>query len=126
MNVRVTAPYVTLRVRDNLGAWTVRGLYAGAVVPKADVDAESLRHHLDSDLVALVAADSPAQAPEPTELQAPLVDSDDQGPIRPADNANKPVWVEYAVLMRADDVSEEDARSAAEAMSKADLIKQFG
>ena len=46
---RVTAPYVTLKVKDAAGADVLVGFYEGAVV--SDVEEESLKHHLDTGLV---------------------------------------------------------------------------
>jgi hypothetical protein len=111
---RVTAPYVTLKVRDQAGAWVLTGFYDGAVV--SGIDEASLRHHLDNGM--LVEVEQPAPAPE-TEPPSELGD-------RPKDYASKPEWVDYAVSKRAEGVSEEDARVAAEAKSKADLITEFG
>jgi hypothetical protein len=44
----------------------------------------------------------------------------------PPQSAAKADWVAYAAAKRAEGVSEEDARAAAEATSKADLIAEFG
>lgn len=60
----VKAPYVVLKVVDLMsGGRTMRGFYAGAIVP-ADVDEANLRHHLDDDMVVEVAGPPPAE-PEP-------------------------------------------------------------
>lgn len=61
MSYRVTAPYVTLKVRDASGGPVVVGFYAGAIVPEG-VDEASLKHHLDHKLVEEVKDESP---PEP-------------------------------------------------------------
>lgn len=45
---------------------------------------------------------------------------------RPKASASKEEWVTYAVDQRGDLVSEEDARAAAEAKTKADLVAEFG
>lgn len=50
--VRVTAPYVTLKVKDDTGAEIIRGLYEGGIVD--NVEAESLKHHLDDGMVEKV------------------------------------------------------------------------
>ncbi len=119
---RVTAPYVTLKVRDQAGAQVLSGFYEGAVV--SDVDAVSLRHHLDNGMVVEVDSAEPAEAePEPA--------SDPVEPAatpngRPPQNASKADWVTYAVSRRADGTSEDDAKAAAEAKSKADLIAEYG
>lgn len=113
---QVTAPYVTLKVRDQAGAWVLTGFYENAVV--SGVDEASLRHHLDNGMVVEVAQPAPEPPPE-TEPPTTLGE-------RPKDYASKPEWVDYAVSKRAEGVSEEDARTSAEAMSKADLIATFG
>jgi hypothetical protein len=46
--IRVTAPYVTLKYKDQNGADVVSGFYEGAVVE--NVDDASAKHHLDSGL----------------------------------------------------------------------------
>lgn len=46
---RVTAPYVTLKVKDAAGAEVLVGFYEGAVV--SDVDPDSLQHHLDGGML---------------------------------------------------------------------------
>jgi hypothetical protein len=48
----VVAPYVTLKVKDDLGGVVIRGFNEGAVVKGADVDEANLRHHVDTRLVA--------------------------------------------------------------------------
>lgn len=68
MSYRVTAPYVTLKVRDASGGPVVVGFYAGAIVPD-DVDAASLKHHLNHKLVEEVAAPQP-EKPAPSQARA--------------------------------------------------------
>lgn len=115
---RVVAPYVTLKVRDQLGAWVLAGFYEGGVV--SEVDPASLQHHLDSGMVEEV--DEPAPA-EPVEPPAPV----EPAPVvRPGQAAVKAAWVAYAVTQRPEGMSEEDARTEADDMSKADLIAKFG
>lgn len=74
--------------------------------------------------------------PEPVYLQEhrlpPVVSAAGLGeptitlaPAPPAPNANKPEWVAYAVAVRPDGVSEEDARAAAEATKKDDLVAKY-
>lgn len=96
----------------------------------------------DFTLAALVGAggikaiEQAEPTPEP-EPQLPPVLSTDSGiglqpasitlaPAKPAPNANKPEWVAYAVSLRPEDMTEEDAKAEAEAMSKADLIAMYG
>jgi hypothetical protein len=68
----VVAPYVTLRVKDQLGNWQLRGFLEGGVVKREDIEDASLRHHLDSKLVAVVGSDAakyagPSGTPKPGE-----------------------------------------------------------
>lgn len=120
---RVVAPYVTLKVRDQAGAQVLTGFYEGAVV--SDVDANSLRHHLDNGLVEMVEEAAPVPAAvESTEPVEPAGETQTNG--RPSVRASKDDWITYAVSQRADGVAEDDAKAAAEAKSKADLIAQFG
>jgi hypothetical protein len=66
--VRVTAKYVTLKVRDTSGAWVVRGVYEGGVFPVEDVEPESLAHHVESELAEVFSAPAekaPESAAEP-------------------------------------------------------------
>jgi hypothetical protein len=46
---RVVAPYVTLKVKDAAGADVLVGFYEGAIV--SDVEEESLKHHLDGEML---------------------------------------------------------------------------
>lgn len=70
---RVTAPYVTLKVKDPAGADVLIGFYEGAVV--TDVDPESLEHHLDGEMLEKVSAAEAKQAAglgsEPKPAKAP-------------------------------------------------------
>jgi len=61
----VTAPYVTLKVKDANGAWVLRGVYRDAQFAEADIDPESLQHHLDSGLVEAVEQPKPAAESKP-------------------------------------------------------------
>lgn len=64
MKYVVTAPYVTVKIPDPLvGGWTMRGFYKGAPLPD-DVDAESLRHHVDGGMVEAVGTPDVAPVPE--------------------------------------------------------------
>lgn len=58
---RVTAPYVTLKVKDAAGADVLVGFYEGAVV--SDVEPDSLEHHLEGGMLEkLPAAEAKAAA----------------------------------------------------------------
>ena len=150
----VVSPYVTLKVRDQTGAFQFRGFNEGGQVKREDVDDESLRHHLDSGLMAPVGSDlarfaAPAGTPKPGEppnvpvedtpvsslplaerlkRQAAAADAEPEKTRggKPASYATKDKWVAYAVTQRPEDQSEEDAKAAAEAMSKADLVAKYG
>jgi hypothetical protein len=128
--VVVTAPYVMLKVHDPAtGGVTVREFYRGGVLPDgADVtDVERLlgKGMLARQEVAFVEPESTVSAVDV------LVHTEDDDelvvvPVKPTQADNKAAWVDYAVAMRAEDADEAQARAAAEAMSKADLVKQFG
>lgn len=61
----VTAPYVILKVRDQMsGGWTMRGYFAGAPVP-ADIDPDNLRHHVEGGMVKAVDEPQPEPVAEP-------------------------------------------------------------
>jgi hypothetical protein len=62
--MRVTAPYVVLKVKDSSGVFVVRGVYKHAVFPVSDVDPDSLAHHVDGGM-AEVFSDAPPAAVEP-------------------------------------------------------------
>jgi len=128
----VTAPYVVPKVRDrDKGGYMHRGYYQHAVIDADDIDPDSLRHHLEGDMMAPV--ETPEQPAEPaqtsTEEPAAAQPADPdaaQSPERPVQAAPKADWVAYAVAVRGPDESEQDSRTAAEATSKADLIARYG
>jgi hypothetical protein len=101
--LRVTAPYVTLKVVDRMGGgYIVSGFYDGAVV--ADVEDASADHHLAAGL-AVPAGDDPEPAahPEiPAEPPAPPAEE-------PAGNASTDEWVAYAKSKGAKDEDLVDA-----------------
>ncbi len=125
---RVTAAYATVRVLDPAsGKPTVYGFYEGGILPPS-ADPESVEGLVRRGYAEWV--DEPAE-PEPVEVDPGAGAADtgtDQPPAdpRPANNAPKPEWVAYAVTQRAEGVSEEDARAAAEGKSKADLVAEYG
>ena len=92
---RVTAPYVTLKVKDVTGQPVVQGFYAGAVVPDP-VDGDSLQKHLRTGMVEEVSAPEPAPEPE-----APVLE-------RPAGNASQEAWATYA--LESDQASEDEVK----------------
>lgn len=128
---RVTAPYATLRVPNEVGQEILVGFYEGAVLPQG-INRDDLDRHIRKGMVAeegtpeaevAVPVGMPVQfdaAGMPTEPAATT------RPGRPPVNAPKAEWVAYAVTQRAEGTSEDDARTAAESMSKADLIAKYG
>lgn len=127
--VVVTAPYVMLKVKDVNGGVTVRDFYKDAVLPDGS-DADDVERLIGKGMLAR--QEVAFVEPEPV---APAVDVefvgaesllDQDGPVKPTQADNKAAWVEYAVARRGEDVPEAEARAAAEAMSKADLVKHFG
>jgi hypothetical protein len=128
--LKVIAPYVLLKVRDQAGAWVVGGFYAGALLKTHDVEPESAQHHLRKGMV-VEEVDDVVLPTEPEQQESQTEDDADLPPLapaaaRPAPNANKAEWVAYAVALRPEGVSEEDARAEAEAMKKDDLIAMYG
>lgn len=79
---RVTGQYVTPKVRDNQGAWTVRGWLQGAVIKGEHIDPDSLRHHLESGLMEPVESGkvTPEPAPEPIKAEEPKVEEPKEAP----------------------------------------------
>jgi hypothetical protein len=59
--LKVTAPYVTLKVTDDNGQPVVRGFYEGALVPVDQVAESSVAHHVKSGMAEVV-ADAPDEA----------------------------------------------------------------
>lgn len=115
-SIRVIGEYVTLKVKDMAGSPVLVGYLKGAVVE--NVDAASLKHHLDAGLVEQVGSEKALFEPVGGEgmFAAPL---DVTTEPSPADNAPKPEWVEYAVRQGA-------TREDAEGSTKADLIAAYG
>jgi hypothetical protein len=51
---------------------------------------------------------------------------DEPGDEKPPKAAGKDDWVDFAVAQRGEGVSEEDARTQAEGLTKPELIERFG
>lgn len=87
--LRVTAPYVTLKVEDALRGTVLLGYYEGAIVE--NVEDESAQHHLDSGLAQEASTgDMPAGPPlDPAVLET-------LGSAEPAGNASREEWASYA------------------------------
>ncbi len=70
---RVTAEYVTLKVKDQAGADVLIGYYKGGVVSN-EIEKASLKHHLDGDMLEEVEDEaSEPEAPEPEAPKEPTV-----------------------------------------------------
>lgn len=110
---RVTAPYVTLKVRDVTGKASVMGFYKDARVDRDQVDSASLKRHLDRGYVELVEQGEPARESTPEPQGEPPAEP--TGEARPGQNAPKSEWVDFAVAQGVD-------RDEADSLTKADLI----
>ena len=150
----VTAPYVTLKVKDQAGGTVVGELYQGAPVPDS-ADPENVQRLVAKGMLAEAGTSEadllgvPAGTPVPGEPPNVPVTEQSGASITPADRllraqdandraerqtgdgrpsvrAPKDDWVTYAVSQRAEGVSEEDARAEAEGKSKAELVAKFG
>lgn len=51
MSYVVTAPYITVRVKDDVGSEVVKGFYEGGVLPD-DVNTDDLERHVRKGMVA--------------------------------------------------------------------------
>lgn len=130
----VTAPYVTLRVKDQTGKEVLLGFYEAAPVPDS-VAKDDLERHIRKGMIAEAGtdeADAASPVGRPVQFDAagmpeqakPAAEGKPDG--QPALYASKGAWVDYAVTQRADGVSEEDARADAESKSKAELLAEYG
>lgn len=125
---RVTAPYVTVKVRTDKGVQAV-GLYEGALLPEGVLE-ESIQHHLGKKhlgkpMIEKFGGLLPAEEPEQTDLDLPEEVTDPapepDGPdtMAPPPSAGpgsgQKAWAEYAVSLgyERDDVA---------TMSRDDLI----
>lgn len=123
-------------------------VYAGAPVP-AGADEADVARLVDEGFLVVVGEDEPEEKParrsssrgsrssKPAEqsggeaggagAQEPdATGGESSGDEAPPKASGKEAWVEFAVSQRADGVSEEDARSQAEALTKNELIARFG
>lgn len=143
---RVLAPYATVKITDSAtGQPAVVGFYQGAVLPpEADpenvaslvrreyaewLDAgeeQAVEEQEDEQVKAQEEAAEQRAADAEAAAEASEQDADVEAPVRPAVAAPKAEWVSYAVAVRDEGVSEEDARAAAEAKTKAELVEEFG
>jgi hypothetical protein len=150
---RILAAYATVKINDPIsGKPTVAGFYEGAVLPP-EADLENVASLVQRDYAEWLDSDE-AKAVDTAEAEAEKAQDDaakqradeadaalakaeaDRAPTeepevpvangKPAQSAPKADWVAYAVSQRDEGVSEQDAQAEAEAMSKADLIAQYG
>jgi hypothetical protein len=123
---RVTAPYATVRVDDPALGLAILGFYQGAPFPAnaMDEDVERLVRRGYAEWVDEV--EGPADPGASIDETPPQDGDDGLAPQRPGDSASKAAWVDYAVAKRDEGVSEAEAREAAEAMTKNDLITVHG
>jgi hypothetical protein len=140
---RVVVAYAVVKVLDPLsGKPTVVGFPQGAVLPAyadsqnvADlvrreycewVDPQPSGWAGEPDLPVeeaepvTVGASAVAQVNEPTQVATEVANG------KPKPYASKVEWVDYAVAHRPEGMSEYDARSAAEAKTKDELIAEYG
>ena len=104
---RVVAPYVTLKVKDEVGSVVIRGYYAGAVVVVED-EAQA-KAQADLGLLEEVKAQAEPKAPKSE---------------APAGNASREAWADYA---RTKGATDEDLKDPAEGgMSRDDLRTLYG
>lgn len=110
---RVTAPYVTLKVKDVSGVTIVQGYYAGGVV-QDPIEDDQFDKHVRNGWVEEAAASEP----EP-ERPATVVED---GPVyeRPAGNASQEAWATYA--LESGQASEDEVRD----LSRDELRELYG
>jgi hypothetical protein len=78
--IRVTAPYVTLKIEDPISGVTLRGYYEGSIVEH--VNDESAKHHLDGGMAEKVAKDAEPEGPPIVPLGEDVPDPDKGKPKR--------------------------------------------
>ena len=126
--VRIVGPFATAPMGTPDGR-QIRSLARGAVLP-GDVSAGQARHLIDVGLAELVKAESAQDVgtvaeTDQTTAQATTT-TPAAGDTRPTSRSTKDEWVTYAVTQRPEGTSEEDARAAAEATSKNELMATYG
>ncbi|WP_433078875.1 hypothetical protein ACQP1P_38590 [Dactylosporangium sp. CA-052675] len=130
---KVTSPYVTLRVRDDvLGQEVLAGFYAGAPLP-SNVNQEDLERHVRKGMVAeegTPEADAAVVGGQPvvfgqSDAGTPQsqVDQQQRGD-RPRGNASRADWAAYAASQGApeDETKAEDEGG----LSRDDLRAKYG
>lgn len=109
----VTAPYVTLKVKDVSGVAIVQGYYAGGVVQNL-VEDEQFEKHVRNGCVE-EAEEAPVEEPAeaPPAPEAPVFE-------RPAGNASQEAWAIYA--LESGQASEDEVRD----LSRDELRELYG
>jgi hypothetical protein len=121
---RVVAAYSTVKLLDPAsGKWTVAGFYQGAILP-AEADPDNVAALVRREYAEWV--DEPETEPELVAEPPPEPELPAALGYRPKDHASKADWVDYAVSLRAEGVSEQDARAWAEVKTKAELVAEYG
>lgn len=107
---RVTAPYVTLKVKDVSGVTVVQGYYAGGVV-QDPLEDEQFEKHVRNGWIE-EAEDAPAEE-VPETPEAPVFE-------RPAGNASQEAWATYA--LESGQASEDEVKD----LSRDELRELYG
>jgi hypothetical protein len=136
----VTAPYATLRIRDNLGNEVLTGFYAGGVLP-GDVNRDDLERHLRKGMVAEQGTDEAKRATpfgQPVQFdergmpkdEATLAAERDAESRRagsagaPGGNASRDAWAAHAASLGA---PQEETRPVEEGgLSRDELRARYG
>lgn len=111
-NYRVTAPYVTLKVKDVSGVGVLMGYYCGAVVSDP-LDAKQVDAQVALGFLEEVGGSATPEAPadEPAEPEALA---------KPHGNAGRDAWVTYA--LESGQASEDEVKD----LSRDDLRDLYG
>lgn len=108
-----------------------RLLEEGFLLEIGEPEAPARRSSRGSARPKAVSEGSPGTAtavpPIPPAAEVPEdVDGEELGDGPPPKAASKDAWVDYAVAQRAEGISEDEARSVADSLTKAELIERFG
>lgn len=120
--VRVTAPYVTLKVTDPALGTRMVGFYEGAVVE--NVDDGSADHHIDGGQAVEVSKDATPAAGPFMPQGAPPITSDVKSDA-PKKSASREAWVDYARNARGAsdaDLVGDDGKD----LTKEELVAKYG
>lgn len=114
---RVTAPFVTLKVRDFNGLTVVQGYYLDGLATDP-IEDEQFKKHVRNGWVEKVGAPEPEASTDDTASAAGTVSP----PVveRPAGNASLEAWATYA--LESDQASEDDIKG----LSRDELRELYG